>query len=181
VKRLGVRSYAIGAIVLVAAGASVSIGACGGSSGPDTPADVLARGGSIARVTIGARALDFVVTCHDAGAGSVIAVGTGTEVDDEGHTRQTRLLVQAFLNDSYIGVTVGGDGQNETAPAPEVYEASLANVFDLVLEDDVIAADGIEFVRNLDLAQGSGESLGQGSLRVTCGSYEQGVPAGLER
>jgi hypothetical protein len=170
--------------VLVAASATLAVDACGGDSGDDTPAEVLAKGGSIARVTVGAQVFDFVVTCHDAGAGSVLAVGTGTQVDGDGRRHDTHLLVQAFLGDSYVGVTVDPIGDaahdgDEAAP-PEIYEASLADVFDLALEDDVIAADGIEFVRDLDLGAGQGEPAGSGSLRVTCGSY-QPVPPGLDR
>ena len=169
--------------MLSAAAFAVGVGACNGSSDePETPADVLARGGSIARVTIATRTYDFEVTCYDAGAGSVIAVGTGVDVDPvTGITRDTRVFVQAFLGDSYVGVTVASPEAAAGAPGEEVYEAGLDDSFDLLLEDDVIASDDIQFVRNLDLTQGDGEPAGEGSLHVTCKKYEQGVPPGLER
>jgi hypothetical protein len=169
--------------VLFAVAFAVGAGACGGSSDdPETPADVLARGGSIARVTIATRAFDFEVTCYDAGAGSVIAVGTGVDVDAAtGTERETRIFVQAFLGDSYIGVTVASPDAQAGAPGEEVYEAGLDDSFDLLLEDDMIASDDIHFVRNLDLTEGDGEPAGDGSLHVTCTRYEPGVPPGLER
>jgi hypothetical protein len=176
----------MGGVVLTATALAVGIEACGGSGDrPETPADVLARGGSIARVTVAARVFDFEVTCYDVGAGSIIAVGTGTEVDTtEGVERATRLFVQAFLGDSYIGVTVEtprADGADGDGAEEEVFEAALDESFDLYLEDDVIAAEGIAFVRNLDLTRGEGEPAGEGSVRVTCGGYDSEVPAGLER
>jgi hypothetical protein len=161
------------AIFVTTAASAVALGSCEGApDGPETPADVLERGGSIARVTIGADAYDFEVSCYDAGAGSIIAVGTGTSVDAAtGVERDTRVLVQAFLGDPYIGITVevppsGSDG--ETTAREEVFEASLDDSIDLLLEDDVIAADGIEFVRNLDLTQSGGvgrRRIGSGHLQ----------------
>ena len=177
----------MGAILVTVTGLAVGLGSCdGGPDAPETPADVLERGGSIARVTIGADAYDFEVTCYDAGAGSVIAVGTGTVASPDGSERSTRIFVQAFHGDPYIGITIevpradggtaDGSGANE-----EVFEASLDDSFDLFLEDDVINAEDIKFVRNLDLTQGDGEPVGEGSVHVTCSDYEQGVPPGLER
>ena len=175
---------------------AVSAGACGGSSREETPADVLANGGSIARVTIGTRTFDFVVDCYDVGAGSVVVVGDGTEPPggtasaegsdgDDAPPRETRILVQAFLADSYIGVTVVNDepdADGATAgTADELYEASLDNPLDLMLEDDVIQAEGIAFVRDLDLETGGGTPAGDGSLHVTCGGYERGTPPGPQR
>jgi hypothetical protein len=180
------RAGAMGAIVLTATVLAVGANSCGDSAdAPATPADVLARGGSIAQVTIDAHAYDFEVTCYDAGAGSVIAVGTGVEVDSStGAERSTRIFVQAFLGDSYVGLTISAPedpADGEAAADDEVYEASLEDSFDLLLEDDVIRADNVQFVRNIDLTAGSGEPVGEGSLYVECGTYEQGVPPGLER
>jgi hypothetical protein len=175
------RGLARGALCIVAASA-VAAG-CGGSDEAATPADVLADGGSVAQVTIDGVAYDFVVDCYDAGAGSVVVVGAGEEpdaavaedVEGDGERSETHILVQAYLGDSYLGVTVEPDHEGE----PEVvYEASLDDELDLVLESDVIEADAITFVRNLDLATGDGATVGGGSLRVTCGGYEAGTPPG---
>jgi hypothetical protein len=158
--------------------AGVLAAACGGSSAEPTPEEVLAEGGSVAEVTIAGAAYEFVVDCYDAGAGSVVVVGEGQEPDSviangERGPRDTHVLVQAYLGDSYVGVTVEGADEDE---ADVVYEASLDDALDLVLEDDVIAAESITFVRDLDLESGSGEPAGEGGLRVACGRYEAGVP-----
>jgi hypothetical protein len=167
------RTAALACLPLAAA---LATGACGSSDEPDTPEEVLEAGGSIAQVVIGDATFDFEVTCYDAGAGSVVVVGTGTEpAESSGSDRTTHVLVQAFLGESYVGVTIG---DNEA-----LYEAALDETLDLLLEQDVIAADDIEFVRNLDLTDGEseGEPAGVGSLRVTCGGYEHGVPPQFDR
>jgi hypothetical protein len=171
------------ALVVLTVAVAVGLEACGGGSDDaETPAEVLERGGSIARVTIDATAYDFEVTCYDAGAGSVVAVGTGLVADEAtGVERSSRVYVQAFLGDPYVGVTLelpAGDGGESRE---EVFEAALDESFDLLLEDDVIQADDIEFVRNLDLTSGAAEAAGTGSVHVTCSEYEQGVPQGFVR
>ena len=172
------------AIASAAVALSAGLVACGGWEAPPSAADVLADGGSTAQVTIDGDTYDFVVDCYDAGAGSVVVVGEGEEPDTaieagggEGDRSETHIFVQAFLGDSYIGVTIepGEEGGQEV-----VYEASLDDPLDLVLESDVISAGSITFVRNLDLATGSGSTAGDGSLRVTCGRYEAGSPPGQD-
>jgi hypothetical protein len=172
---------------------------CGGSDGDATPEEILADGGSLADVVVGDTTYEFEATCFDAGAGSIVVVGTGTDPRVEDGA-DTHLLVKAFLGESYIGVTVGdAEAVGETATtAPgddlEIYEAALDQTLDLLLEDDAIAADDIAFVRGLPLdrlpaddgagadgAGAAGESAGTGSLLVRCGSYEQGVPEEFDR
>lgn len=167
-------------VVLPVLALAIALTGCGDdSSDAIVPAEVLAEGGSVANVTIGDVGYDFVVDCYDAGAGSVVVVGAGEEpvaaLPTEGdEPRDTHIFVQAFLGDSYIGVTVTeGDDEPEV-----VYEASLDDALDLVLEDDVIAADSFTFVRDLDLANGSSTPAGEGTLRVTCGRYEAGSAPG---
>ena len=120
-------------------------------------------------MTIDGVAYDFEVDCYDAGAGSVIVVGAGEEpeaavaadVEGDGEGSDTHILVQAYLDESYVGVTIEPDHEGD----PEVvYEASLDDELDLVLEGDVIAADDVTFVRNLDLATGTGARVGDGML-----------------
>jgi hypothetical protein len=175
-------------------GLLVAVAGCGGSADDATPEEVLAAGGSLASVVVGETTYEFEATCFDAGAGSVVVVGTGTDprVDDG---VATHLLVKAFLGESYIGVTVGDaepEGESATtAPADdlEIYEAALDQTLDLLLEEDTIAADDIAFVRGLPLdalptessTGAAGESAGAGSLLVRCGSFEKGVPEEFDR
>jgi hypothetical protein len=169
-------------LVVATVGFAVGLESC--DDGPDraeTPADVLERGGSIARVTIGADVYDFEVTCFDAGAGSVLAIGTGTTIDPATQRERTsRVFVQAFLGDPYIGVTLELPGDGEVA-REEVFEAAIDESFDLLLEDDVIRADDIEFVRNLDLTNGASEPAGTGSVNVTCNEFSQEIPPDFVR
>jgi hypothetical protein len=170
-------------LVVATVGFAVGLESCdGGSDGPETPADVLERGGSIARVAIGADTYDFEVTCYDAGAGSVLAIGTGTVWDPAAQLeRRSRVFVQAFLGDPYIGVTVELPGDDEQVAHEEVFEAAIDESFDLLLEDDVIQADDIEFVRNLDLTNGVSESVGTGSVHVTCNDFSKEIPPDFVR
>lgn len=121
-------------------------------------------------MAIDATVYDFRATCYDAGAGSVVAIGAGVE---PGTGKPTRALVQAFLADSYVGVTVGD--------REVVYESSLDDVLTLVLREHVIDASNIHFVRDLDLGQGAARPAGDGDVHVDCRSYEPGVPADYTR
>jgi hypothetical protein len=170
-------------LVLVTVAAAVGLEACGGGSDDDeTPAEVLERGGSIARVTIGDDGYDFEVTCYDAGAGSVVAVGAGTVLDGaSGAEIATRVLVQAFLGDPYVGVTLARPVTDGSEASEEVFEAALDESFDLLLEGNMIQADEIEFVHGLDLTTGASEPAGTGGVSVTCNDFEQGMPTDLVR
>ncbi|HEV8295980.1 MAG TPA: hypothetical protein VGQ20_01740 [Acidimicrobiales bacterium] len=112
----------------------------------------------------------LATTCYDAGAGSVVAIGTGTE---PGTARPMRALVQAFLTESYVGLTIGD--------RELVYESSLDDVLQLNFDEHVILGEDIHFVRNLDLSSGRGEAAGDGSVRVDCIEYASGLPPGYTR
>jgi hypothetical protein len=62
-----------------------------------------------------------------------------------------------------------------------VYEASLDEPIDLTFHDDVVHAEAIRFVRNLDLAARVGEPVGTGAVTVTCAAYNAGLPPGYGR
>ena len=118
-------------------------------------------------VVIGDTTYEFTMTCYAPGAGSVVAVGSGTE---PGTGRSTRALVQAFFRDPYVAVTVGN---NEI-----VYEPSLDEPIDLVYQDDVVRGGAIQFVKNLDLRSRLGADAGLGAVTVTCSNYRSGLPPG---
>jgi hypothetical protein len=129
-----------------------------------------AAGRSTATVTVRDATYQLATTCYDAGAGSVVAVGTGTE---PGTDRPTHLLVQAFLTDSYVGLTIGAHDL--------VYESTLDDALQLSLDAHLIVGTGIRFVRNLDLTSGRGEDAGEGAIRVECAEYAAGLPPGYAR
>jgi hypothetical protein len=159
-------------LLLLAVGLAVA--GCGGSSerptlGALTEADAFHA--SALRVVVDAKLYDLAATCYDAGAGSVVVVGTGTE---PGTGRETRALVQASVGQSYVGLTIGD--------REVVYEATLDEPLDLRLgAEHRIEAPAIPFVRDLDLTRGQGQAAGTGSLRVQCAAFVAGSPPGLER
>jgi hypothetical protein len=129
-----------------------------------------AVGGSQATITVGTTVYDFVTTCYDAGAGAVVAVGTGVE---PGTGRPARALIQTFFNEPYVGVTIGGTA--------EVLEAAIDRPLELAIDNGVITGNDVEFVRNLELTRGAGEAAGRGSVRVECHGYVQGLPPGYTK
>ncbi len=156
--------------VVVGVLSAVLVTACaGGASKPSLEAS--SPGSTSAAlngtVVIGDTTFEFAMTCYAPGAGSVVAVGKGTE---PGTGRSTRVLVQAFFGDPYVGVTVG---DNEI-----VYEPSLDEPIDLVYQDDVVRGGAIQFVKNLDLQSRLGDVAGLGAVTVTCNNYRSGLPAG---
>ena len=157
----------------VAVALSVALGACSNASPKPSLAATAqpgAVGGSKATITIGSTVFDFVTTCYDAGAGAVVAVGTGVE---PGTGRAARALVQTFFNEPYVGVTVGD--------SEVVYEAEIDQPLELSFQDNAIVGNDVVFVRNLELTRGAGEPAGQGSVRVDCRGYVQGLPPGYAK
>ena len=140
-----------------------------GGAKPSLGASVRATGAAVSNgtVVIGDTTFQFTMICYAPGAGSVVAVGTGTEPNTG---RATRALVQAFFRDPYVGVTIG---DNDT-----VFEPSLDEPIELFYRDDVVRGGAIQFVRNLDLQARAGTAAGIGSVTVTCSSYRAGLPPG---
>jgi hypothetical protein len=143
---------------------------CGRATARDGAGAGAATGASRASVSIGAIVYEFRATCYDAGAGSVVAIGAGVE---PGTGKPTRAVVQAFLADSYVGVTVGD--------RDAVFESSLDDPLTLGLDDGTIDATGLRFVRDLDLANGHSTVAGDGAVHVACASYAPGLPPGYAR
>ncbi len=152
-------------VVCAVLGAACAGGASKPSLDASSPGSTLAALNGT--VVIGDTTYEFTMTCYAPGAGSVVAIGTGTE---PGTGRSTRALVQAFFRDPYVGVTVG---DNEI-----VYEPSLDEPIDLVYQDDVVRGAAIQFVKNLDLQSRLGADAGLGAVTVTCSNYRSGLPPG---
>ena len=111
-------------------------------------------------VIIGRERFAFVGTCYEAGAGDVVALGDGTTTDGE----PFHVLVQAFFGDGYVSVQFDSG---------ERIEPALDGALDLHFDGTRIDGADVAFVKDLDLATGSGESVGTGSVAVECAGFER--------
>ena len=108
---------------------------------------------------------EFDVTCHDRGAGDVVVLGAG---DDPASAGLVELYLEASFVDPYVGLRLA-DGT--------LIEPSLESPLDLYLQDDVIRASAIRFVRDLDLETGEATEVGFGEFEIHCYSYEREPPS----
>ena len=114
---------------------------------------------------IGETHYEFAVTCHELGAGEVVVIGAG---DDPASGGLVELYLQAFLADPYVGLRLA-DGT--------LIEPSLDSPLDLYVQDDVIRASAIRFVRDLNLETGEATEVGFGEFEIHCYSYEREPPS----
>ena len=115
-------------------------------------------------VEIGDTQYQFTVTCQELGAGEVIVIGSGEDPDSGG---AVELYLQAFLGDPYIGLRLA-DGT--------FFEPSLESPLDLYVQEDVIRASAIRFVRDLDLETGTATEAGFGEVEIHCYEYSNELP-----
>ncbi len=116
-------------------------------------------------VETGETRYQFEVTCQDRGAGDVIVIGVG---DDPISGGQVELYLEASFVAPYIGLRLA-DGT--------LIEPSLDSQLDLYLQDDVIRASAIRFVRDLNLETGEATEVGFGEFEIHCYSYEREPPS----
>ena len=114
---------------------------------------------------IGETRYEFAVTCHDRGAGDVVVIGAG---DDPVSGGLVELYLEASFVDPYVGLRLA-DGT--------LIEPSLDSPLDLYVQDDVIRASAIRFVRDLDLETGEATEVGFGEFEIHCYSYEREPPS----
>ena len=114
---------------------------------------------------IGDTRYEFAVTCEDRGAGEVRAVGVG---DDPVLGGRVTLFVEVSFVDPYVGLQLA-DGS--------LIEPSLDSPLDLYVQDDVIRASAIRFVRDLNLETGEATEVGFGEFEIHCYSYEREPPS----
>lgn len=148
-----------GLVAVVALGT----GGCNGSSAKPTLAEPSADP-STAEVTVGETAYRVPVTCFDAGAGSVAALGEGR---DPASGKAVQLYVQAFFQEPYLVLAVGDQLIEPTPDEP----------LDLRLEEGLITGRDIRFVTDLDLVTLASRALGSGTVTVRCRSYVGGLPS----
>ncbi len=117
-------------------------------------------------VQVGYQTFDLAFTCYAPGPGDVVAIGVGGHPDSGQHIEA---LIQGFLGQPYVGVTVGGS---------VLYEATLDGPLEVFVHDGTISAGAIEWTRGLDLESGLGERVGYGAVFVSCEEYEHDLPEG---
>ena len=110
---------------------------------------------------IGETHYEFAVTCYDRGAGEVRAVGAGEDPVSGG---LVELFVEASLVEPYVGLRLA-DGT--------FIEPSLESQLDFYVQDDVIRASAIRFVKDLNLETGEATDVGFGDFEIHCYSYER--------
>ena len=132
---------------------------------PEAPTETPRSEGT---VEIGETVYRFTVTCQERGAGEVVVIGAGDDPDADG---LVKLYVQASLSDPYIGLELG-DGITRIEPSLD-----LDSPLDLYVQDDVIRASAIRFVRDLQLETGEATDVGFGQLEIHCYSYENELPS----
>ena len=114
---------------------------------------------------IGEVEYEFTVTCQDRGAGDVVVLGVGA---DPVSGSLVELYLEASFVDPYIGLRLA-DGT--------LIEPSLESPLDLYLQDDVIRASAIRFVRDLNLATGEATEVGFGDFEIHCDNYAREPPS----
>jgi hypothetical protein len=117
-------------------------------------------------VQIGDLSFDLEFTCYSPGAGDVAAIGVGRDPDNG---QPVEALIQGFLGQPYVGLTIGGSVR---------YEASLDGPLEVFVHDGTISAGAIEWMRGLDLDSGAGERIGYGAVFVSCVEYVHDLPEG---
>ncbi len=114
-------------------------------------------------VEIGDTQYQFTVSCHELGAGEVVVVGSGEDPDSGG---TVELYLQAFLGDPYVGLRFADGTFFEPSLEPD-------SPLDLYVQEDVIRASAIRFVRDLDLETGTATEVGFGELEIHCYEYSR--------
>jgi len=117
-------------------------------------------------VQVGDQTFDLFFTCYSPGAGDVAAIGVGEEASSG---QNVEVLIQGFLGQPYVGVTVGES---------ILYESMLEGSLEVFVHDGTISAGAIEWTRGLDLESGRGERVGYGAVFVSCAEYIHDLPEG---
>ena len=121
---------------------------------------------SVGLVRVGPSAYDLVFTCVDGGAGEILAVGVGRDVNN----KPVHAFVQAFVGEPYVGLKVGDEGEEV------LFEPRLGVLLDFTFGHDIVRFDNVDFVTDLNIDTGEYTPAGIGSVVVECRSYEAELP-----
>ena len=142
------------------------------STAPEIPTEVASpEPASVGLVTVGEAQYSLVFDCFAPGAGEILAIGIG--IDPLTGTRVEAYL-QAFLGEPYLGIEIEAVGEEAV-----LYEASLERILEFSFGDDVLRADGVELVVELDFDTLTGTPAGSGSVVVECREYLDELPDGF--
>ena len=121
---------------------------------------------SVGLVRVGPSAYDLVFTCVDGGAGEILAVGIGRDVNN----KPVQAFVQAFVGEPYVGLEVGDRGEEV------LFEPRLGVLLGFTFQHDIVRFDNVDFVTDLNIETGEYTPAGMGSVVVECRSYETELP-----
>ena len=83
---------------------------------------------SVGLVRVGPSAYDLVFTCVDGGAGEILAVGVGRDINN----KPVEAFVQAFVGEPYVGLKVGDEGEEV------LFEPRLGVLLDFTFGHDIV-------------------------------------------
>jgi hypothetical protein len=159
-------------VVVVAAACSVQDGSGDGppdrspTSAPaassDVPSEAPPEPESVGLLTIDDRAFDLVADCFAPGAGEVLVLAIGDNVE---------VYVEAFLGSPYLAIQIDG----------WLLEPSIDRPFEFSIDGNIVRAGEILLVRDLDLASGESTAAGTGTLVVECRTYLDELPESFRR
>ena len=147
-----------------AAASTSTVPSASSTSAPPTTSEGTPQ--SEGTVEIGDTRYQFTVVCEERGAGEVVVEGKG---DDPVSGGLVEFYLRAALGDPYVGLFLA-DGT--------VIEPSLDSPLDLYVQNDVIRASAIRFVKDLDvdLDTGAATEVGFGELEIHCYEYSNELP-----
>lgn len=119
-------------------------------------------------IRIGPAAYELVFSCVDRGAGEILAVGVGTDING----KRVHAFVQAFVGEPYVGVEVG-EGEEKV-----LFEPRLDVPLLFTFHQDILRFETVDFVTDLDVDNATFTPAGMGSLVVNCASFETSLPPG---
>ncbi len=173
----GLTAIAAGAVtVLLTAGCSVQDGSGNGppersttTAAETTPttSEPAPAAESVGLLTIDDRAFDLTADCFAPGAGELLVLAVG--VDAEG--TEVQVYVEAFLGAPYLAVELDG----------ELLEPSIERPIEFLIDGDVIRADDVVLVGDLDLETGDATDAGLGTLVIECRDYLDELPESFGR
>ena len=159
-------------VVVVASACSVQDGSGGGppdrspTSEPVTSsivsAEVSLEPESVGLLTIDDRTFDLVADCFAPGAGEVLVLAVGEDVE---------VYVEAFLESPYLAIQIDG----------WLLEPSIDRPLEFSIDGGIVRVGEVLLVRDLDLESEEFTAAGTGALVVECRTFLDELPESFRR